>query len=220
MLLGGGRVVLPWRETLRYLPLRAGYHGGASPAEAVIPVSVHVAGAADVPRGWEAVPPQAPSWWLGSPVPPAERAEAEPVPPRRRAAPPTLFDQQDAVGPEEPTPARRPAARAAAGDGLVAALLASPVFEAQRERARRVQLDEQKVTAMLGALLAGHGRLPQAALAAAAGIPEFRLPGVMSALQRLLNVDGYEVVGYDPDGETVVLDRVLLREQFRLDEPS
>lgn len=220
VLLGGGRVVLPWRETLRYLPLRAGYHGGASPAEAVIPVSVHVAGAADVPRGWEAVPPQAPSWWLGSPVPPAERAEAEPVPPRRRAAPPTLFDQQDAVGPEEPTPARRPAARAAAGDGLVAALLASPVFEAQRERARRVQLDEQKVTAMLGALLAGHGRLPQAALAAAAGIPEFRLPGVMSALQRLLNVDGYEVVGYDPDGETVVLDRVLLREQFRLDEPS
>ena len=35
----------------------------------------------------------------------------------------------------------------------------------------------------------------------------------------LPNVDGYEVVGYDPDGETVVLDRVLLREQFRLDEP-
>jgi PglZ domain len=220
VLLGGGQVVLPWRETVRYLPLRAGYHGGASPAEAVILVSVHVSGAGDVPRGWEAAPPQAPAWWLGSPVVPAEPAVQEPAQARWRPAPPTLFDQQDAVSSQERELARRPAAGTVAGDGAVAALLASPVYQAQRERARRVQLDQQKLAAMLGALLAAHGRLPQAALAAAAGIPEFRLPGVMSALQRLLNVDGYEVVGYDPDGETVVLDRVLLREQFRLDEPG
>lgn len=38
--LGDGRVVLPWRETLRYAPRKAGYHGGASPAEAVIPLTV------------------------------------------------------------------------------------------------------------------------------------------------------------------------------------
>jgi hypothetical protein len=43
---------------------------------------------------------------------------------------------------------------------------------------------------------------------------------VLSALQRLLNVDGYEVVGYDPDGVTVVLDRTLLQEQFRLQGPD
>jgi ATP-dependent helicase Lhr and Lhr-like helicase len=34
--LGGGTVVLPWREEIRYGPRKAGYHGGASPAEAVI----------------------------------------------------------------------------------------------------------------------------------------------------------------------------------------
>lgn len=220
VLLGGGQVVLPWRETVRYLPLRAGYHGGASPAEAVVLVSVHASGPTDVPPGWEAAPPQAPFWWLGSPVAPAESAARAPAPPRRRPAPPTLFDQQEIGRAQEPEPVSQAAASAAAGDGLVAALLASPVYEAQRERARRVQLDEQKVAAMLGALLAARGRLPQAALAAAGGIPEFRLQGMMSALQRLLNVDGYEVVGHDPDGETVVLDRALLREQFRLDEPG
>ena len=30
---GGGAVVLPWREELRYGPRKAGYHGGASAAE-------------------------------------------------------------------------------------------------------------------------------------------------------------------------------------------
>jgi hypothetical protein len=221
VLLGGGRVVLPWRETIRYLPLRAGYHGGATPAEAVVLASVHVAGPTEVPPGWEAAPPQAPSWWLGSPAAPSEpTGQAAPSPRRPRRAPPTLFDQLDAGRTEAPEPTRQPTNRPAVGDGLVAALLASPVYEAQRERARRVRLDEHKVAAMVGALLAAHGRLPQPALAAAAGIPEFRLPGVMSALQRLLNVDGYEVVGYDLDGETVVLDRPLLQEQFRLQGPD
>jgi hypothetical protein len=71
--------------------------------------------------------------------------------------------------------------------------------------------------AILRALLAAGGRLNGAALAAAAGIPEFRLPGIMSALQRRLNVEGYEVVGYDVDGVTVILDERLLGEQFDLE---
>jgi hypothetical protein len=221
VLLGGGQVILPWRETIRYLPLRAGYHGGASPAEAVVLVSVHVAGPGEVPPGWEAAPPQAPSWWLGSVAAASEPAAPAAAPPRRpRPAPPTLFDQLDAARADGPEPTGPPPDRPAVEDGLVASLLASPVYQAQRERARRARLDEQKVAVMLGALLAARGRLPQAALAAAAGIPEFRLPGVLSALQRLLNVDGYEVVGYDPDGVTVVLDRALLEEQFRLQGPD
>jgi hypothetical protein len=221
VVLGGGQAVLPWRETIRYLPLRAGYHGGASPAEAVVLASVHVTGPTEVPPGWEAAPPQAPAWWLGSPSAPPEPA-AQAAAPLRQPWPtrPTLFDQLDAARAEGAEPTRQPADRPTVADELVAALLASPVYEVQRERARRVRLDEPKVAAMLGALLAAGGRLPQAALAAAAGIPEFRLPGVMSALQRLLNVDGYEVVGYDPDGETVVLDRALLQEQFRLQGPD
>jgi len=33
-------------------------------------------------------------------------------------------------------------------------------------------------------------------------------------LQRVLNVEGYQVLGLDPDGSTAVLDEDLLREQF------
>ncbi len=40
-----GRAVLAVDETLRYGPLKAGYHGGAAPAEAVVPVVVLVPGA-------------------------------------------------------------------------------------------------------------------------------------------------------------------------------
>jgi hypothetical protein len=235
VLLGGGRVVMAWREGLRYVPLRAGYHGGASAAEAVIPLSVHVHGASaqlpgegGMPRGWEPAPPQAPAWWSGAPVPPAVTAtgpaKATP-PPRghgtkadRPVSAPTLFEPEDAAWPSMAAPARAAPAQDLDG-GLTGAVLASQVYAGQRARARRAPLDDDKVAAMLGALLAAGGRLPQASLAAAAGVPEFRLPGVMSVLQRLLNVEGYEVVGYDPDGVTVVLDVGLLREQFHLDEP-
>jgi hypothetical protein len=235
VLLGGGRVVMAWREGLRYVPLRAGYHGGASAAEAVIPLSVHVYGASaqlsgegGMPRGWEPAPPQAPAWWTGAPVPPAGTvtgpAKAAPRPRghgaggKRPVSTPTLFEPEGTTWSSAAEPAPAAPARDLDG-GLTRAVLASQVYAGQRARARRAPLDDDKVAAMLGALLAAGGRLPQASLAAAAGVPEFRLPGVMSVLQRLLNVEGYEVVGYDPDGVTVVLDVGLLREQFNLDEP-
>ena len=37
VLLGDGRVVVPWREEIRYTRRRAGYHGGASLAEMAVP---------------------------------------------------------------------------------------------------------------------------------------------------------------------------------------
>jgi hypothetical protein len=52
----GGRVVLPWRETLRYEPRKAGYHGGASPAEAVIPLTILSAGDDSAVPGWAGAP--------------------------------------------------------------------------------------------------------------------------------------------------------------------
>ena len=38
--------------------------------------------------------------------------------------------------------------------------------------------------------------------------------GAFAVLQRVLNVEGYQVLGLDPDGSTAVLDEDLLREQF------
>ena len=54
VLLHDGRAVLAVDEHLRYGPLKAGYHGGGAPAEAVVPVAVLVPGA--VPEDVEPAP--------------------------------------------------------------------------------------------------------------------------------------------------------------------
>ena len=76
VLLHDGRAVLAVDEQLRYGPLKAGYHGGGAPAEAVVPVAVLVPGA--VPDGAELTlaPPQEPAWWIdpAEPASPAARA--------------------------------------------------------------------------------------------------------------------------------------------------
>ena len=57
---------------------------------------------------------------------------------------------------------------------------------------------------------------PQTQVAAALGVPTPRLGMALSNLRRLLNVEGYPVVGMDADGRTVVLDEALWRQQFGL----
>src|SRR5487761_388628 len=63
VLLHGGRAVLAVDEQLRYGPLKAGYHGGASAAEAVVPVAVLVPGGVPDDGGLQLAPPQEPPWW-------------------------------------------------------------------------------------------------------------------------------------------------------------
>ena len=123
VLLHDGRAVLAVDEHLRYGPLKAGYHGGAAPAEAVVPVAVLVPGAVPEDVGLHLAPPQEPAWWI-DPVAPAAPAAG----PRRRAAaaaaasrrrtdrrrrartqPPTLFDEPDAAAPRSRPGAGRPA---------------------------------------------------------------------------------------------------------------
>ena len=63
----GGRIVALWDPSLRYTARRAGYHGGASPAEVTVPVLAFLpfmpSENHDVPPGWRALPDQRPAWW-------------------------------------------------------------------------------------------------------------------------------------------------------------
>ena len=72
-----GRAVLAVDEHLRYGPLKAGYHGGGAPAEAVVPVVVLVPGAVPDDVDLRLAPPQEPAWWIdpAAPAPPARPAE-------------------------------------------------------------------------------------------------------------------------------------------------
>ena len=70
VLLHDGTAVLAVDENLRYGPAKSGYHGGASPAEVIVPVTVLVSGAVPADGGLRLAPPQEPSWWT-DPVLPA-----------------------------------------------------------------------------------------------------------------------------------------------------
>lgn len=200
VLLHDGDAVLAVDERLRYGSLKAGYHGGAAPAEVVVPIHVLVTG--EPPKGWDLATPQAPDWWR-NPLASGVAEQATPstlvLPPSEK---PTLFDEV------EPEPA--PGVQDVAAD-----VVRSPTYAAQRERASRSRLSDEKVTALLRLLIAAPDhRVDPASAASALGVAKVRLAGALPMVQRLLNVEQYPVLDRDADGETVVLDLDLLKEQF------
>lgn len=218
---GDAEVVVPWDERIRYVPRRAGYHGGVSPAEMVVPVLAFVPSRDRVPRGWpRPYDPgrMVPDWWealadtraraaqapaAGQPAAPAER-------PRRRGPAPqdeTLF------GRAEPPAAAAPPESAAAPAGLGARVTGSPLLEAQRTYVRKAPPDTE-IAALVDGLERAGGKLPVSAAAGIVGQPAVRMSGYLAQASRLLNVDGYQVLEVADGGRTVVLNTALLREQF------
>ena len=95
-------------------------------------------------------------------------------------------------------------------------LLETDLFAAQRKQAARTALPEARIRAVLAALDARGGKLTGPALAERLGVPLFRLGGIVSALRRILNVEGYDVLSVDDASETIQLNRDLLDTQFGL----
>jgi PglZ domain len=229
VLLHEGRAILAVDEHLRYGPLKAGYHGGGAPAEAVVPVAVLVPGA--VPDGADLTlaPPQEPAWWIdpAEPAsPPAAPSAADltprpgPATGRRKPAQdqlPTLFDEPEPSPVPEGIAAASPVPADAArpGSPVPAAVLKSAVYAAQKKIAGRVSVGDDQVRGLLDALLHAPGqRLVPALAATALAVSPVMLRGAILHAQRLLNVEGYPVLRVDADGATVILDEALLREQF------
>lgn len=216
------RAVLAVDERLRYAPLKAGYHGGAGPAEVVVPVVALVCGA--VPDGVDLrlAPPQEPTWW-NAPVPagapPSVPIDADPTSPSRgRALPagpqPGLFDV------DAPPPAPKPAPIAVSGSlfaSIAEEVVRSRVYTAQRSVAGRISVSDSQVQALLTALLgAPSQRLSPTQAATALSMSTVLLRGAVLHVQRLLNVESYPVLRIDADGSTIVLDEQMLREQFEV----
>ncbi|MCK9795948.1 BREX-2 system phosphatase PglZ [Isoptericola sp. 4D.3] len=209
-----GEAVLLWRDDARYGPARSGYHGGASLAELTVPVLVYQRSLASAaPEGWEPAPPQAPSWW-NDPVVAAMPAPATlPKPakkPRRKQAghddEAALFD----LAP--PTPSMAPEAQSL---GMVDRILRSDVYADQMRLAGRAA-SSGLVEAVLRTLVARDGRAHQETVAAAAGIATSGITQGLAIVKRVLNVEGYDILSVDADGETLRLDLGLLQEQFGL----
>jgi hypothetical protein len=211
---GGGVVVLPWREELRYGPRKSGYHGGSSPAEAVIPLLVLSDDGDEALPGWQSAPVASPPWWreslsvegsTGTPIPESPRKRTAQRKPQAQAE--SLFDPPASPGPVS----------VATEPDLVDKLLASEVYRQRRDP--RAPLPDARVAAMLRTLIAGGDRATMDTLAARANVPAGRIHGTVTALRKVLQVEGYPVLSVDADNVTVKLDRALLVDQFHLGSP-
>jgi hypothetical protein len=204
---GSAKVVVPWSEAVRYTRKKAGYHGGATPQETIVPLAVLAPW--DRPlEGWQALPDRTPSWW-GEPEPEPIAAPAPArVPKARGRARPTaqasLFAEPQDV------------AAASAVPSWVTALLQSESYRDQRDRAGRIAPPHETVRLLLETLEQHRGRAPRTVLARAIGQPEIRLRGILAGLQRVLNVEGYPIISVDEATGTVELQRELLRKQFQI----
>lgn len=220
VLLAGARVLAPdgaqravclWSEAARYTGRKNGYHGGASPAEVLVPLTVLAPFGVNL-SGWKPAPPQQPDWWdlpaAAAPVaaPPAAKPSA------RRSAPQPV-GQGGLFGDEE---LPLPSATVATADDWIGSLLTSPVYASQRLLAARVALADEQMRRLLVSLDERGGKLSRAALAQRMGVPELRLGGMLSAARRMLNVDQVQVLTVDESAGMVEVNRALLMQQFRV----
>ncbi|MDX2853110.1 BREX-2 system phosphatase PglZ [Streptomyces sp. PA03-3a] len=201
---GEGTVTVLWREDQRYTPRKAGYHGGAALAEMTVPVLVLLPSAEVLPSGWSVLSPEVvtPPWWhepgrKDVPAAPQPSSGSSPVT-RKKAEPPRAGD-------------------AATSPTLGALVVDTGVYAAQKQFVRKGP-EKKAVAAVIDALVAADGTLSLAAVSTAAASSGGRAPRnaefFVAALQRLLNVEGYPVLGLIDAGTRVKLDIALLKDQF------
>lgn len=209
------KIIVPWSEAIHYKRKQHGYHGGATPQEMVCPLVILTDKSSAYSGLVECAYPK-PEWW--SPAPVASPVEAEPV--VQVTVPsgsPTLFDKLE---PEPVVVATEKVAEAAsvevqpAGTDWIDRLLKSQAYKDQRAKIKRHPLADDTVRASLEALTTNGEIMTPVAFANAANVPVARLDGMISKLQRMLNVDGYEIITMDRTENRVELSVAKLRRQF------
>lgn len=213
---GSNAVVCLWGESSRYAGRKNGYHGGISPQEIAVPLSVFVPSGASLP-GWTPAPPNQPEWWELPPLLPAQK-QASVVAPQPRPARNKQVQTETQPGLFAPVelPSLEPALREAAANDWIGGLLSSPIYASQRQLAARVALPDDKMRLLLEALAERGGKLSRSALANRLALAEVRIGGLLSAVRRVLNVDQAAVLTVDETAGSVELNIPLLQQQFKL----
>lgn len=194
----GDSLVLPWSESIRYAVKKNGYHGGVCRQEMLVPIGIWTAGHSPEADGvaYQTAYPEAPTWWNSTDV-----AVATPVhAPTRRA--------NNTTAPADDLFSTAPI------DDWLDRLMGSPLLLRQRERVGRVALAPERLRKLLIELQQHGGRCSIAQLAPAIGQPVIRMRGVISVMERMLNLDGFPIVTLEQGTGTVLLDIPLLKAQF------
>lgn len=217
VLTADGTAILALDERLRYGPLNAGYHGGGAPAEAVVPVVLLQPGQVAALAGQVSIDGTTPAWWNSPVAVPAAGQSGRRAEPADE--PPTPFEPSTAEersGPAGTPAGGQPDERVVK---LAKSVVASSTFKRQREIAGRVPIENRRIVALLGSMLAASDRRISAQQAAAdLGVGLNRLRGALSAVKRILDIEGYVVLHYESESGQVILDETALREQFGIED--
>jgi hypothetical protein len=207
-----GKIVVPWSEKIRYKRQQHGYHGGATPQEMVCPLVILTDNSSEKASLFRCTYTK-PEWW--SPAPVAAPAKVETYTPvivaPKRA--PSLFDKLDEKpkAPEEKQAVERPK-----GNTWIDRLVSSQAYKVQKEFVRRHAPDDEIVRKCLVALESQGGIMTPVAFSKAAEVRAGGLDGLIAKLQRVLNVDGYEILTFSRNENRVELNITKLLRQFDL----
>lgn len=198
-------------DTRSYRPQQhAGEHGGASLAELIAPA---------VFIGWDGMTDglaahrdpalqlcaeNKPAWWTFDVVL-SEEERAAPASRKPRKPKVVVQDQLTLIAAPSPPPQVPSSIR-----DKVAELRKSSVLQKLAATEER----REEVLRAVQALLERRGVASQDAFAAAMGKPRFRVPGLVSTLSEILNVDGTPVLRYDPVAQQVHLNEAQLWQSF------
>lgn len=200
----------------------AGEHGGATLAEVVAPCLL--IGCEDTPgvqddAGQAVTTAFVPPWWyfevpavavVASTGPEAGVEAAAVAEPARSA--PSPAERQLAMPQIVPAAAPAPAAASTAEPDMDSAFARCEMLQARAPTVARRKQVVQAVSLLLGR----SGVLSIDAFARAMGEPVYRAEGLISRLQEVLNVDGYQVLRLDRTSRQVHLDRSKLEQQFEV----
>jgi hypothetical protein len=203
-----GKIIAPWSERVRYGAKKHGYHGGLTPQECVVPCCVLVKYnqklGAELSE-WVERPLYQPAWW--------SRPE-----PARTA--PLLKLPSTAKKPRKTATTSMPLFAGTEGGGAewIERLLSSEVFASQMTLAGRGAPKMEDAQKLLEALAARGGAALKLTIAQQLGYPELRIAGIIAAMRRVLNVDGYAVLDVEEPSGTIRLNLDLLKVQFGLED--
>src|SRR5207253_4013188 len=95
LLAEGHRLIAPWSERVRYGARKNGYHGGLTPQEMLIPITVLASAEVRLP-GWAETPDPTPDWWEDTPALMQTPAAVPAVKPPPRKPPENLWEAIEA----------------------------------------------------------------------------------------------------------------------------
>jgi hypothetical protein len=214
---GSRTVIVPWVETIYYGRQQNGYHGGATPQEMVSPLVI-LMDRTSTYTGLFACEYPKPEWWTAPPVASAV-VEEPPVTIVTPKKPVSLFDDQfEKETKPVVTPVKKPGTQPVpTGSAWLDSLFASTGYKDQKDFVRRHAPEDEIVRRCLEALDASGGIMTPPAFSKAADIPAARLDGLIARIQRLLNVDGYEILTFSRSENRIELNVPKLKRQFDLD---